>query len=676
MNLNKILTALVLAALGLPFATSPSFATPAPLAAAAQIEKTPAAATVATPNRLVRDGVIIDFEARPIDGTELVEGALTEVRFKITDENSGKPLVGNRPAAWVDIGASLHGKAGSEQRECKEKIGLYLKGAVGIRPLVDLNGYFLVVMNRDNSVTVIDPMVSMAGRTNTLAAVTLKSPALDWVNLGEFKRMYLTMPAIGKVAILDTENFKVVKDVDAGQQPTRITRQPDGKYLWIGNNAREADASGVTVLDAATGEKVMQATTGLGHHEIAISADSRQAFVSNREDGTVTVFDVATLKKVKDIKVGAMPLSVAHSKLSGAAYVSNGKSGTISVIDGKSLEVVKTIAAKPGIGPMRFTQDGRFGLVVNTAEHVVNVVDPASNEIVQTIKVQEQPFEVNFTSGFAYVRSLGSERVTMINLTSLGAGKDPIIQSFAAGSAAPKIGGDLPLADAVAPALGEMGVFVVSPADNATYFYMEGMNAPMSSYPSRGKYARAVTVIDRSLREVEPGLFTGRFRMPAAGAFDVAFSLDQPKMIHCFATEAKADPAMEVLRQTAGVEYLPQARTFKAGDTTKMRFRIVEGTGDPRTGLKDVFVRYFLMPASAPIDSTAVEVAPGVYQVDVEMPEAGAYYVYVSVPSLKLGYNDSTFFTLVAKEKPQAVEPPAPVETPKPVKARKPAKKR
>ncbi len=683
MNLNKILAALVMAALGLPLTISPSIAALAP-SAEAKIEKpAPAAeakveksATVATANRLVRDGVIIDFEARPVEGGELLEGALTEVRFKITDENSGKPLVGNRPAAWVDIGASLHGKAGSEQRECKEKIGLYLKGAVGIRPLVDLNGYFLVVMNRDNSITIIDPMVSMAGRTNTLAAVMLKSPALDWVNLGEFKRMYMTMPAIGKVAILDTESFKVIKDVDAGQQPTRITRQPDGKYLWIGNNAREPGASGVTVLDAATGAMVMQAATGLGHHEIAISADSRQAFVSNREDGTVTVFDVATLKKLKDIKVGVMPLSVAYSKLSGAAYVSNGKSGTISVIDGKSLEVVKTITAKTGIGPLRFTPDGRFGLVVNTAEHVVNVIDPASNEIVQTIKVQEQPFEVNFTSAFAYVRSLGSERVSMINLTSLGAGKDPIVQSFPAGSAAPKIGGDLPLADSVAPALGEMGVFVVSPADNSTYFYMEGMNAPMSNYPSRGKFARAVTVIDRSLREVEPGLFTGRFRMPAAGSFDVAFSLDQPKMVHCFATEAKTDPAMEVLRQTAGVEYLPQARTFKAGDTTKMRFRIVEGTGEPRSGLKDVFVRHFLMPSSPPIDNTAVEVAPGVYQVEIEMPTAGAYYVYVSVPSLKLGYNDSTFFTLVAKDPPPSVEPAAPVAPAKPAKAGKPAKKR
>lgn len=666
MKLTKLLGAVAVTAICLSAMTSQSLAANSPEAKAANPV---AGVAAATPNRLVRDGVVIDFEARPIEGSELVEGALTELRFKLTDERSGQPLLGNKPAAWLDIGSGLHGnKAGSEQRECKEKIGLYLKGAVGIRPLVDLNGYFLLVMNRDASITVIDPMVSMAGRTNTLASIALKSPALDWVNLGELKRMYLTMPAIGKVAVVDTESFKVIADIDVGKQPTRITRQPDGKYLWIGNNGREANESGVTVIEAASGKVVMQSPTGRGHHEIAISADSRQAFVTNREEGTVTVFDVPGLKKIKDIKTGALPLSVAFSKLSGAAYVSNGKDGTFSVIDGKRLEVVKTINVKPGIGPLRFTPDGRYALAVNTAEHVVNVIDPGSNEVIQTAKVQEQPFEVNFTSGFAYVRSLGSERVSMINLTSLGAGKEPIIQSFAAGSAAPKIGGDLPLADAIAPALGEMGVFVVSPADNATYFYMEGMNAPMSSYPSRGKHARAVTVIDRSLREIEPGVFAGRFRMPVPGAFDVAFSLDQPRLVHCFGTQAKTDPNLEKLRQTVGVEFLPQTRIFKERETARLRFRVVEGTGDPKAGLKDVMVRYFLIPASAPRDMPAVEVTPGVYEVAVDMPEAGAYYVYVSVPSLKLGYNDSGFISLIAKEN-LALARPVPSQSTAPASA-------
>jgi YVTN family beta-propeller protein len=599
--------------------------------------------------RLVRDGLIIDFEAVPLEGKELMEGTLAEVRFRFTDERTGKPVQGVRPGAWMDVGVNIQGQAGAEQKECKEKIGLYLKGAVGIRPLVDLNGYYLLVLNRDPSITVIDPMVSMAGRTSTLAVIQLKRPPLDWAHYPDAKRLFVTMPSGGKVAVVDTETLKVVQDIEAGKEPSRIVLQPDGRYLWVGNNAREARDSGVTVIDPQTMKVVKQIATGRGHHEIAVSADSRSAFVTNRDDGTVTIVDVGTLEKVKEIRTGSLPLSVAYSKLSGAAYVADGKEGTIAVIDGTRHELVTKIQAKPGLGPLRFTPDGRFAMVVNTAESVVHVLDPGTNEVIHSPKVQAEPFQVVFSRDFAYVRGLGSERVTMINLSSLGKGKQPIVQSFAAGTVAPKKGGDLPLADTMTAALGEAAAFVVSPADNATYFYMEGMNAPMSSYQGRGHLARAVTVVDRSLKETEPGLFTGRLRLPVAARYDVALSVDQPRMVHCFAMDAKANPELEKLRQTVAVEWLPQQRVYKPKETVKVRFRVLDGAGVPKTGLKDAMVRYFLVPASAPRNVIAREVESGIYEAPVELSETGAYYIYVGVASLKLGYNDSAFLSLLAR---------------------------
>lgn len=673
MNARGILTpALGLAALGLATLalgaaeTKPADAPkPAEAAKPAAPADKGAAKAADESKRLVRDGLVIDFEAVPVEGKDLMEGVLAEVRFRFTDERTGKPVQGVRPGAWMDIGAGIQGQAGAVQKECKEKIGLYLKGAVGIRPLVDLNGYYLLVLNRDASVTVIDPMVSMAGRTSTLQVTPLKRPPLDWAPYPDAKRLFITMPAAGKVAVLDTETFKVVTDIEAGKDPSRIVLQPDGKYLWVGNNARDAKDSGVTVIDPKDMKVVKQVATGKGHHEIAISADNRSAFVTNRDDGTVTVIDVGTLEKVKDVKTGSLPLSVAYSKLSGAAYVSDGKDGTIAVIDGEKQEVVKKIKAKPGLGPLRFTPDGRFAMVVNTAESVVHVIDPGSNEVIHNPKVQSKPFQVIYTRDFAYVRGLGSERVTMINLSSLGKGKEPIVQSFLAGTVAPEKGGDLPLADTMTPALGEAAAFVVSPADNSTYFYMEGMNAPMSSYQGRGHLARAVTVIDRSLKETEPGVFTGRLRLPVAGRYDVALSVDQPRMVHCFATEAKVNPELEKLRQTVAVEWLPQQRIFKPKETVKVRFRVLDGAGAPKAGLKDATLRYFLVPASPPRNVIAKEVEQGIYEATVELAETGAYYLYVGVPSLKLGFNDSGFLSLLAKP---GAEPPKPAEPAKPEK--------
>ena len=88
-----------------------------------------------------------------------------------------------------------------------------------------------------------------------------------------------------------------------------------------------------------------------------------------------------------------------------------------------------------------------------------------------------------------------------------------------------------------------------------------------------------------------------------------------------------------------------------------MRFRILEGTGVPKAGLRDVFVRSFMVPASPPTDVVAKEVADGIYEAKIALPETGAYYVYISVPSLKLGYSDGAYLSLMARGAP--LEPKA-----------------
>ena len=303
--------------------------------------------------------------------------------------------------------------------------------------MIDLNSYFILVMNRDNTIAVIDPITGVKGITKLYAQVYLKEPGADWAKPGDNKRLFVTMPRADAVAVVDTDTFKVVRNVDAGKTPMRIVLQPDEKYLWVGNNGDTASESGVTVIDIDTLAVAEFIPTGRGHHEIAFSADSRYAFVSNRADGSVTVIDVNRLKKIKDIDSGPLPISLAYSVLSKALYVADGEKGEIAVIDGRSFEQVAKITAKPGLGPLRFSQDGRWAVAVNSREDVAYVIDPSTNTIAHTIAVGKQPFQVAFSRSFAYVRSLGTERVSMIDLSELGKpGTVPVV-TFAAGAKAP-----------------------------------------------------------------------------------------------------------------------------------------------------------------------------------------------------------------------------------------------
>jgi YVTN family beta-propeller protein len=389
--------------------------------------------------------------------------------------------------------------------------------------------------------------------------------------------------------------------------------------------------------------------TGRGHHEIALSADSRWALVTNRDDGTVTLIDVRSLKAVRTLKLGEVPMSAVYSTLSKAFYVADGKGGALHVLRPESPKDERKVALKSGIGPMKFTPDGRFLFALNTPEDLVHVIDVATNTPVHAIPIQAQPFQVEFTREFAYVRALGSERVSMVALASLGRGKTPRVLSFAAGALPPKAGGTLVLASSMAPAAGEAGVLVVNPSDNTTYFYMEGMNAASSNYQARGSSARAVTVIDRALKEIEPGVYGATVKLPAAGRYDVAFSTDSPKLLHCFSTQVAEDPELAKGRQGVEVQYLFGQREVASGSTAAFRFRILDkASRRPITGLGDVRVMSYRAPGQNRAEVAAVEVEPGVYEAQVRVGDPGAYYVYVSSATLKKGFNDLPYFSLAA----------------------------
>jgi YVTN family beta-propeller protein len=615
----------------------------------------PAAAAGAEPavQRITREGLAVEFaarrELRGADRQELLEGEHVELSFRVMGAQDGAPVRGLYPIAWMDLGEAWAAKD-QQPLSCKERVGVYLQGVVGMRPMIDLTSYFVLVLNQDASISVIDPIVGMSGRTKLYAQVLLHRPGGDWAKGADQARLYVSMPLAHQVAVVDTESFEVIRNVDAGRSPLRVALQPDGRYLWVGNNARDGAQSGVTVIDTESLQPVASIATGPGHHEIAFGADSRHAFVSNRDAGTVSVIDIARLEKIKDIATGALPLSLAYSRLADALYVSDGKDGTVTVIDATRLEVLTRIETRPGLGPLRFSEDGRWGVAVNTAEHRALVIDSATNRIVHELAVGARPYQVSFSRSFAYVRSLDSERVSMINLAVLDKGATPPVTTFAAGASAPGKVQDLSIADAITPAAGEAAVLVVSPADATVYYYMEGMNAPMGNFLNYGHRPRAVAVVDRTLREREPGLYAAKVKIPAPGTYDIAFLLNSPRLLHCFTVTAAPNPLLERDLGPLDVEYLLEQREVTAGASVPLRFRLTDPhTGKPRADVGEVRVLYYIAPGRMRTELIATELGDGRYEAALALPRPGAYYVNVAAPAVNVGYHDLPFLTLRAR---------------------------
>ena len=577
-------------------------------------------------------GVSIEFSlaSKPIAGEEAT------VRFKISGVNGSVPLSNLRPLAWIDQRTSPQAPA---TRECRDKVQAFLQSSFTRRPTVDLNAYFVLALNNEANISVIDPLSGFGG-SKLYTLIALKSPGEDWVLSADNKRLYVSMPQSNQVAAIDVPTWKVTANLDAGVKPARIALQHDQRYLWVGTS------DGVTVIDTVTVKTVAQIKTGAGPHEIAFNDDDSVAFVTNKEAGTVSIIDVRKLAAVSEIKVGSQPAALVFSTLSKTAYVANEGDGTIVAIGGARHDAITRIQSQPGIRALRIVPDGRYGFAVNPVRNVVYIVDLSSNRIVHTVPVGPGADQISFTSQFAYVRSAVSEFVTMIRISELA--KEAPVSRFPAGQKAPGESPSTSIAAAIVPAPGEGSVLVANPADKMIYYYSEGMAAPMGSFQNYKRDPRALLVLDNSLRETERGIYTSTVRLMAPGHYDVVFLLDAPRLTHCFEMSVADNPALPKKTDTAvKIEPLDNKALANAGERFTLRFKVVDSkSGSAKSNLQDITVLAFLAPGIWQQRELAKPGADGVYEMSFVPPEPGVYYIFFQSPSLGLQFNQSTPLTL------------------------------
>ncbi len=595
-----------------------------------------------TPQVINAQGVSIAFDVSPVRGraSGLMAGEEGRISFRISGTNGGVRLSNLRPVAWID---QRPGKQISEAKECREKVQAFLQTSFSKRPTLDLNSYFILALNQEPNISVIDPLSGFGG-SKLYNLIALPSPGEDWVMRSEQGRLYVSMPAINQVAVIDMSTWKTIVTLAAGVKPTRVALQNDGRYLWVGN-----DDGGITVIDTSTLKIAGQPKTAPGNHEFAFTDDDRFAFVTNKQDGTVSVIDMRKLAVVKDIKVGASPVAMAYSSLSKSLYVANEEDGTIVVIDAARHEIVARMKAQPGLKNLSLQPDGRYGFALNPAVNAAFVFDLTSNKIIHSVPVGPGADQITFTRQFAYIRSSGSEFVNMIKLADLG--KEAALSRFPAGQKAPRESAIYSPANAIVPAPEEGAVLVANPADKMIYYYTEGMAAPMGSFQNYRRVPKALLVLDNGLRETTRGVYSTSIRLDSPGFYDAVFLLDSPRTVHCFDFRVDDNPSRpKSTRLSLAVQQLTSESPF-VGESYKLRFRLVDTTSGEGKANLDVGVLVFLAPGIWQERMPAKPIGDGVYEISFVPPSAGVYYVHFRIPSLDVPFSQIMPLALEVKKK-------------------------
>lgn len=603
--------------------------------------------------KMTHQNAEVEFSIAPEHGQVITEGEPAVLRLSIKDATTGEPLSTVNPAVWLDLDKPVLQEKGGKVLSCKEKIGLYMQGSLSYRPDLDLNSYFILSLNNDATISVTDPIVSFSGVTQLYTMIYLKRPGEDWASSPDDKTLFVTMPKADQVAVVSTETFKVVKNVDAGESPVRIALQPDGRYLWVGNDSQDPAKSGVTVIDAESYAVAARIPTAPGHHEIAFTDDSLFAFVTNSKEGTLSIIDVAGLRKSADLKIGLDPISLAYSRLSKSLFVANMGDGSLVVLDGSSRKIVKTVKLEPGLRVVRVSPDGRYAFVANARTNQVSILDAATHEVIRTMDVDKEPDQIAFSKEFVYIRSKGSEAVTLIPLRQIGKGSAPAVSRIAYGQQAPAASPNHAFADAIVPTPEDGHVLIANPADRMIYYYMEGMQFAMGSFRSYGgTVQRAVRVIDRSVREVERGVYGAKVRVPGHGRYQVALLLDSPRILHCFEFTAKANPVLaDKASQRPTIQLVTRERKMKVGERFVLQFKVLKpGKGDPVTGVKDLLVQATLAPGNWFEKFQTSELGDGLYEVWLTPQRPGSYYLTFSSTELRMDARHFPHVVLIAQK--------------------------
>lgn len=155
-----------------------------------------------------------------------------------------------------------------------------------------------------------------AGRTMAVScSPTWAQPSADG------KKIFVACNKADEILEIDRQRWTVTRRLSTGRGPYNLATTPDGKLLV----ASLKQGGGVQVFDLMSGRSVMQEKSSTTvTHGVAISPDSRYAFVSNEgvgaQPGKVDVYDLRSLTRVASVDVGQQAGGIAFWKMQPAAH--------------------------------------------------------------------------------------------------------------------------------------------------------------------------------------------------------------------------------------------------------------------------------------------------------------------------------------------------------------------
>jgi hypothetical protein len=320
----------------------------------------------------------------------------------------------------------------------------------------------------------------------------------------------------------------------------------------------------------------------------------------------------------------------------------------VLALDAAARKVTARVAGAPGLVALRFEPGGRWAFAVNRQEGTVSVLDASTGKQAHRLEGFAAPDAITFSNRYAYVRNTQSNKVGLIDLHPLGrTDVGPSVAEVEMTQTPAGVADDLSSPIAANP--DGSSVMVVGGEDRAVYYYREGMMAPMGTHKNYGRRPRSALILDRSLAETAPGVYTTTVRLPNPGRYQVAMLLDSPRVATCMpvTVEGKAqdDDAAPAARVKLTARF-DEKQFLTAGQPATLRFQATDAQTHKPIESGEVNAVFVRMPGTWQWRGSPRHVGGGEWQVDVTPPSPGQYKLVVGVDSHGAPVGSLSAFTL------------------------------
>jgi YVTN family beta-propeller protein len=192
---------------------------------------------------------------------------------------------------------------------------------------------------------------------------------------------------------VDTETLKIDQVIPVGAVPKYVAVTPDDSTVLVTNWCSWT----MSVVDVGSGKLVKTIPIpGSWPRGIAISPDSKSAFVAVMGSRRIAKVDLATSKVSTFAKTGNGPRHIVISPDGEYLYVTNNSSGTVSKFDATDGSMLATVATGRAPRSMAISSDGYAVYVVNYDSSTVTKLRASDLRQISTTTTEEHPIGIAY----------------------------------------------------------------------------------------------------------------------------------------------------------------------------------------------------------------------------------------------------------------------------------------